>query len=142
MDTLCEPIRFDKVLEELPVHLQSDSTIKIVQAGTNVEGPICTAFKDARFKKHNCSTSSVMIESLDQEKADNSTMVPSFNSKLAIVGMPGRFPEADSPEEFWDLVYRGLDVVKEVPPKRWDVKTHVDPTSIKKTAEQPHGDVG
>lgn len=133
MDTLCEPIRFDRVLEELPVHLQSDSNIKIVPVGTNVEGPICTAIKDARSKNHNGSTSTVMIESLDQEKAENSTGVPSGKSKLAIVGMSGRFPEADSPEEFWDLLYQGLDVVKEVPLKRWDVKTHVDPTSTKKS---------
>ncbi|KAL4944988.1 hypothetical protein BDV06DRAFT_209856 [Aspergillus oleicola] len=49
-------------------------------------------------------------------------------SKLAIVSMSGRFPEAPSTDSFWDLLYKGLDVCKEVPIRRWDVKTHVDPS--------------
>ncbi|KAK4609999.1 Norsolorinic acid synthase [Fulvia fulva] len=52
----------------------------------------------------------------------------SGKSKLAIVSMSGRFPEAQSTDSFWDLLYKGLDVVKEVPKRRWDVTTHVDPT--------------
>ncbi|KAK4995686.1 hypothetical protein LTR66_004547 [Elasticomyces elasticus] len=40
--------------------------------------------------------------------------------------MSGRFPESQSTEAFWDLLYQGLDVCKEIPLKRWDVATHVD----------------
>ncbi|EHL03829.1 putative sterigmatocystin biosynthesis polyketide synthase [Glarea lozoyensis 74030] len=42
--------------------------------------------------------------------------------------MSGRFPEAQSPEAFWDILYKGLDVCKKVPLKRWNVDTHVDPS--------------
>lgn len=147
MDTLYEPIRFDKVLEELPARLQSASMIKITPVGTNVEGAVFAAIKDARSPKNNPvgdsstdSASTVVIEPLDQDKSEARTKVPCGKSKLAIVGMSGRFPEADSPEEFWDLLYQGLDVVKEVPLKRWDVKTHVDPTCTKKsTGATPWG---
>lgn len=47
-------------------------------------------------------------------------------SKIAIIGLSGRFPEAEDTEAFWDLLYKGLDVHREVPPERWDVKAHVD----------------
>lgn len=47
-------------------------------------------------------------------------------SKIAIIGLSGRFPEAQDTEAFWDLLYKGLDVHREVPAERWDVKAHVD----------------
>lgn len=33
---------------------------------------------------------------------------------IAIIGMAGRFPSANSPDEFWDLLKRRADVVREV----------------------------
>ncbi|EAW14609.1 polyketide synthase alb1 [Aspergillus clavatus NRRL 1] len=61
-------------------------------------------------------------------------------SKIAIIGMSGRFPEADGVEAFWDLLYKGLDVHKTVPPDRWDVDAHVDLTGTKRnTSKVPFG---
>ncbi|KAK4144292.1 polyketide synthase [Dichotomopilus funicola] len=60
--------------------------------------------------------------------------------KLAIVGMSGRFPDAADIEEFWKLLEAGLDVHREVPPDRFDVKTHFDPTGKKdNTSHTPYG---
>ncbi|GCD39307.1 polyketide synthase [Streptomyces chrestomyceticus JCM 4735] len=39
---------------------------------------------------------------------------------IAIVGMAGRFPQADSVEELWDLLREGRDGVGTVPEGRWD----------------------
>ncbi len=39
---------------------------------------------------------------------------------IAIVGMAGRFPGADSIEEFWTLLSEGRDAVGKVPGDRWD----------------------
>ncbi|KAF7738576.1 Conidial pigment polyketide synthase [Penicillium ucsense] len=50
----------------------------------------------------------------------------SDQSKIAIIGLSGRFPEAQDTEAFWELLYKGLDVHREVPADRWDVKAHVD----------------
>lgn len=62
------------------------------------------------------------------------------NSKIAIIGYSGRFPEATDPEEFWDLLYKGLDVHREVPAERWDWKAHVDPTGkTRNTSKIPYG---
>lgn len=53
-------------------------------------------------------------------------------SKLAIVGFSGRFPDAKDPEAFWQLLHEGRDVVSKTPLTRWNIETHVDPTGKKK----------
>lgn len=57
-------------------------------------------------------------------------------SKIAVIGMSGRFPGAASTEEFWDLLYRGLDVHRPVPKDRFDVKAHFDATGKRKNTSQ------
>jgi acyl transferase domain-containing protein len=66
-------------------------------------------------------------------KSESTTSIPDNHgsvgrSKLAIVGMAGRFPDAASHQALWELLERGLDVHREVPKDRFDVKTHSDPT--------------
>ena len=46
---------------------------------------------------------------------------------VAVVGMACRFPQADTPEAFWDLLCRGVDAIVEVPADRWDWRTHFHP---------------
>ncbi|KAL4903435.1 conidial yellow pigment biosynthesis polyketide synthase [Aspergillus multicolor] len=61
-------------------------------------------------------------------------------SKIAIIGMSGRFPEADSPQDFWNLLYKGLDVHRKVPEDRWDADAHVDLTgATRNTSKVPYG---
>jgi monodictyphenone polyketide synthase len=50
-------------------------------------------------------------------------------SKLAIVGMSCRLPGgATDTKKFWDILEQGLDVSREIPPDRFDISTHFDPT--------------
>ncbi|KAI1428587.1 ketoacyl-synt-domain-containing protein [Xylaria sp. FL1777] len=66
--------------------------------------------------------------------------IASRKCKIAIVGMAGRFPEAEDAEDFWDLLFRGLDVHKVIPSSRWNAATHVDPTGARKnTSRTPYG---
>ncbi|THC97584.1 hypothetical protein EYZ11_002939 [Aspergillus tanneri] len=62
-------------------------------------------------------------------------------SKIAIVGMSGRFPGGgDSNELFWQLLRDGVDTHKVVPARSWNVETHTDPTMKRKnTAATPYG---
>ncbi|KAJ5165076.1 Acyl transferase/acyl hydrolase/lysophospholipase [Penicillium coprophilum] len=50
------------------------------------------------------------------------------SSKIAVVGMACRFPGADTTEELWERLMQGQDMHRHVPPDRFDVQTHVDPT--------------
>ena len=64
----------------------------------------------------------------------------SRSQKIAIVGMSGRFPNADSIESLWSLLEQGLDVHRRVPPDRFDIDAHYDPTGKKKnTSHTPYG---
>lgn len=44
-----------------------------------------------------------------------------FNEPIAIIGLSCRFPKADSPQAFWELLRKGVDAITEVPSDRWDV---------------------
>lgn len=62
------------------------------------------------------------------------------NSKIAIVGMSGRFPGATSVDGLWQLLEQGLDVHKIIPKDRFNVETHFDPTGKKaNTSHTPYG---
>jgi polyketide synthase 5 len=47
---------------------------------------------------------------------------------VAVIGMACRLPRAiDSPEQLWDALLRGDDLVTEIPPDRWDADEYYDP---------------
>ncbi|KAL8831679.1 MAG: hypothetical protein Q9191_000724 [Dirinaria sp. TL-2023a] len=49
---------------------------------------------------------------------EDTTLLP--KDAIAIIGMACRYPDADSVEEFWDLINEGKCVVKEFPKDRFD----------------------
>jgi acyl transferase domain-containing protein/acyl carrier protein len=60
-----------------------------------------------------------------QEKLD--TAHREKNEPVAVVGIGCRFPGgADDPDAFWELLRRGTDTVREVPPDRWDIDAFYD----------------
>lgn len=51
------------------------------------------------------------------------------DSKIAIIGMSCRMPGgANNLAQFWDLLVQGRDVHTKIPPDRFDLTTHFDPT--------------
>jgi 3-oxoacyl-[acyl-carrier-protein] synthase II len=50
---------------------------------------------------------------------------------IAVIGLGCRFPGANSPAEFWDLLQSGRDAITEVPSDRWDAHQYYssDPNS-------------
>lgn len=46
---------------------------------------------------------------------------------IAIVGAGCRFPGANNPDAFWELLRSGTDAVVEIPPERWDINAFYAP---------------
>ncbi|KYC40370.1 short-chain dehydrogenase [Scytonema hofmannii PCC 7110] len=46
---------------------------------------------------------------------------------IAIIGMSCRFPGANDPEAYWQMLRNGVDAMTEVPSDRWDINTYYDP---------------
>ncbi|MCY8278631.1 beta-ketoacyl synthase N-terminal-like domain-containing protein, partial [Bacillus inaquosorum] len=51
-------------------------------------------------------------------KTDKSTEL--MADGMAIIGMSGQFPKANSVTEFWDNIIHGRNCISEVPKERWD----------------------
>ncbi|MET4727079.1 acyl transferase domain-containing protein/acyl carrier protein/SAM-dependent methyltransferase [Lysobacter enzymogenes] len=49
------------------------------------------------------------------------------DERIAIVGMSGRYPGAQSLDEFWELLAAGRSGVRTVPASRWDAEQFYDP---------------
>ncbi|KAI9795935.1 MAG: Type I Iterative PKS [Piccolia ochrophora] len=62
------------------------------------------------------------------------------DSKLAIVGLAGRFPGGSNHEKLWEVLEHGLDVHKEIPNDRFSIDAHVDPDGKRRnTSHTPYG---
>jgi 7-keto-8-aminopelargonate synthetase-like enzyme/3-oxoacyl-(acyl-carrier-protein) synthase len=46
---------------------------------------------------------------------------------IAIIGLGGRYPEADDLHEFWTILAEGRDCIRVVPRQRWDAEAMFDP---------------
>src|SRR5258708_4269754 len=51
--------------------------------------------------------------------------------EIAIVGIGCRFPKADGPEQFWQLLASGESAICEVPADRWDINRFYDPDPMR-----------
>jgi hypothetical protein len=137
---LLEPLRLDGVSSRVALSLKAAgvSRCKIVPIATQASQAFVSALTRVGILEvtvDNCMNSAVASSNNDDKPTGNFR-----NSKLAIIGYSGRFPDANSNEEFWDLLRQGRDVVSETPLTRWDIKTHVDPIGkAKNTSGTPYG---
>lgn len=50
---------------------------------------------------------------------------------IAIIGISGRYPDADDLDQFWANLTEGIDSIREVPDDRWDHSRYYDPDGSK-----------
>ncbi len=50
--------------------------------------------------------------------------------EIAIIGLGCRFPQAENPQAFWELLRSGKDAITEIPKNRWDVDAFYAPGYI------------
>ncbi|KAL4759692.1 type I polyketide synthase [Aspergillus foveolatus] len=131
-EALTKPLYFDKlaggVVTQLNglscqvlhygASLMSDTIIADV---TSQLSPVDTALQ--------CLVDWALLDAFDQLQ---SGPTPPRDAKLAVVGMACRMPGgADTPERFWELLMDGVDTHTTVPPDRFDLDAHFDPSGEK-----------
>ena len=73
----------------------------------------------------------VVKPSTKQPEANRSTIqsVTASTDDIAIIGIGCRFPGADNPDSFWQLIQSGRDAIQSVPRDRW--QSQVEPSASK-----------
>lgn len=134
---LLQPITWDPVLATLDAKLQTiqdKAALRVVPIATTVDQLIYTG-----LQQRNPSISlpdRISGGNVNGGYTSAASNLPPSGGKIAIIGMAGRFPEAATTEALWDILRLGLDVRKEVPPLRWNMKTHIDPSGRKRNSSQ------
>lgn len=65
--------------------------------------------------------------------------LPYAQTKIAILSMSGRFPQAPSMDAFWKVLENGIDTHSLAPLSRWDTRTHVRSISMKELPKNTSG---
>ncbi|CAK3990765.1 polyketide synthase [Lecanosticta acicola] len=136
---LIEPVQLNNLSRSL-----ADAAKRVDCSKVTIVPVAATALQGVATAVAKCGVSSVDVATDIAElsrKIEQATATGNpGHSKLAIVGFGGRFPEADSLDEFWQLLQDGRDVHKPIPADRFDAEAHWDPTGKRRnTSKVKHG---
>lgn len=67
-----------------------------------------------------------LIKRLQNAKAPEEESAE-VDRRIAVIGMAGRFPKADSVDTFWEQMLAGTNLVSEIPEDRWSLENFYDP---------------
>ena len=115
-DILVQTLRWDRALDACvsEIAASNSSATKVFAFGpTKAASSLASALQANNDRKVSVEDSSSWLSNSRQASLGSSGSCK--NSKLAIVGLAGRFPDGADIEGFWDTLEKGLDVHKEVP---------------------------
>ena len=139
-DILIRPLNWNNVLDAVATSVKSS---RKPQCNVVLIGPSNAGQSLLSALKHNTELDVALhdhspVDIIEQKAYQASGRLA--DSKIAICGLAGRFPNAANHEAFWRLLEQGLDLHREVPKDRFDVETHVDPSGKKaNTSHTPFG---
>lgn len=125
-EILLRQMCWDKVTDSCTTILKSvndRSSKKLLPISTSATQSLLNSLKKESVSNIDVDGS---VADITSPGPDNNHTGRAELSKIAIIGMSGRFPDSDSPQDFWNLLYKGLDVHRKVPEDRWDADAHVD----------------
>ncbi|KAF7559526.1 hypothetical protein G7046_g4638 [Stylonectria norvegica] len=130
-ESLTEKVRWNRILDALLATLSERGIDKceIIPLSSNAAQLLSVALSRANIE--------AQIEKIPTALSSPNPQHGHFSdSKIAIIGYSGRFPDSASNEQFWDLLRAGKDVHREIPPDRFNWKTHYDPTGKTKNTSR------
>ncbi|XP_014553644.1 hypothetical protein COCVIDRAFT_107135 [Bipolaris victoriae FI3] len=108
-------------------------SVRLVQMQKHVQKLVSWKLSPARlFQHYTIKTLATYLEGEGETIPDPATSqdhrLRPDNEDIAIVSMACRLPgQVSSPEEYWDILERGNDVITDVPKDRWDAEALHDP---------------
>lgn len=137
-DILIEQLRWDNVLKQCGTSFNKIDEVSHCNICSMINNPsssqsLATSLRQTREAQITASNAT------SEDVPDTDKARPTgkkAESKIAIIGYSGRFPDAESNQKFWDLLHAGLDVHREIPADRFDVKAHFDPTGKRKNTSK------
>ncbi|KAF2877122.1 hypothetical protein BDV95DRAFT_644000 [Massariosphaeria phaeospora] len=117
-DILQNPIDFESLVKRT----QSKTQGKLVRFASI--GPAHTG----ALKRALTPTEIERFGSLSLPSSEQLSPKDDYKDAIAIVGMACRLPEAQTLDEFWEVLMQGRDLHRQIPPDRFDVATHYDPS--------------
>ncbi len=81
---------------------------------------------DVSEREQKLSESQRLLLALKKARTKLDGFEQAKSEPIAIIGMGCRFPGADCPEAFWELLRNGVDAVTEVPIDRWNIDSYFD----------------
>nr|AGI60157.1 type I polyketide synthase PKS5 [Dolichousnea longissima] len=141
-ELLTEPIQWDNVIQGVVERANNTAASECQLLVFRISLPIHDLLAALKSGAQPLETSTQdlvpwIVKKTSNEGAPRGTM----QSKIAIVGMSCRMPGgATDTEKFWNILEQGLDVHREIPADRFDVRTHCDPTGKRlNTGQTPYG---
>lgn len=141
-DILILPLDLREAAENIRLVLEATDNVQqcaLFPISTGVGPSLKQSFSSAMASR--VSIVDCIMERVAADAGPKSTSGPKpSESKIAIIGMSGRFPESADVEAFWDLLHQGLDVHRPVPPDRFNGELYYDVTGKRKnTCKVMHG---
>ncbi len=84
----------------------------------------CWVWADAQQLEADEQTCQLTAEASGSNLSEKSKRGLSSNQPVAIIGISGRYPDAENLEEYWSNLYKGRTSITEVPLSRWDWKNY------------------
>ncbi|KAJ9400459.1 hypothetical protein DTO282F9_2646 [Paecilomyces variotii] len=133
-DVLLRPISWETMSCGISTCLQSidPSEVEVIPIATLAGPLLCRSVQVAKSQ----IPATIDPKNDIMNEAQSQIAEAMDRAKIAIVGMSGRFPGAENVDSLWELLMAGRDMCKEVPPTRWNVDTHVDPTGKRKNTSK------
>lgn len=131
-EALTKPLYFDKLAGGVVTQLNGLSC-QVLHYGASLMSD--TVIADVTSQLSPCDTARQCLVDWALRDAFDQLQngpTPPRDAKLAVVGMACRMPVgADTPEQFWELLMNGVDTHTTVPPDRFDLDAHFDPSGEK-----------
>ncbi|MCJ1247156.1 hypothetical protein MMC30_004368 [Trapelia coarctata] len=141
-DILLSPLRWDKVLAgcigEIGKDNPSECLVRPIGVSKATNSLVAALRARTQFKLSVDPSFSQFQSNVSEPQSEahsNSDCPP-----IAIVGMAGKFPGANSAEGLWKVLEQGLDMHQKIPSDRFDEIVHVDADGkARNTSHTPYG---